>query len=300
MSEHGVWYQSEGDQAQPPDVCQSCMNWYPQKYTDSNAYSFDFIFSSFVELDANGHDCCLVASQSCNPGTGCDTHAITLIYPVFNQTEFNNTATFWAGLSALSPQLTSCTAPGQSQAICPNVNITYQLLNQAQNITIGKNGSIYAPGDALFGKVRISQWSFYSTSTGLKLKLQVGVQNSRINVLTLQPGNNVTSTPPIPTIGGFDTVVITDFYGRQGAVTFGLYALVDGRQVNVNISGVYPHGYDPSQVYVVIEVPKFSSYAEWYFVLFDPSVSNYYNGGVTTSGMLWTIIVLVLLVHRLI
>jgi len=270
----GVVYETEGSAAVPPDYCENCVSYYEEDNGKDNGY-FRYSYRDVTELDANGNECC-TASPSCPANVGCNNHVISDFASVFAVTQSPDAISFTAALSANRQSSNpNCVPPGSGGIICSNFVFSYAKQESEQNVTVALNQNMTLAKSSFRGKVKISNWPFYSTSKGLRIRVQVSCQNTRIDDFILQPGDIATSYPPVAT-SGFDSVYMIDRNGHTGAVTFSHYAIVDNNQngVKINVTGPYQHPYDTSARFFYVDVPKFSSSVEWNSDIFVPSVSN--------------------------
>jgi len=102
------------------------------------------------------------------------------------------------------------------------------------------NETMHMDANSIHMIARVNNWFFSPTSTGVRVKLLVEARGVSAESFKLQPLNLETYSSTSPTVGGFDQVIISDFYKFGGVITFANWAIVDGQTMPVTISGPYP------------------------------------------------------------
>jgi len=282
LESNGNIYRFEGADA-PSGECQVCIEYFRQQDVSLGGV-FRQGYKSFFELDENWDECCDGGGSSCQYDIGCNHHTVEEVQPIFtqvNQTSNSSvnpfTMVFSAGLASLLGQTSSCTPPGSSSNLCANFVFTNRLIVEDSNVIIAGNISLPVKKDSVLITMTISQWLFDSASKGLKMRLQIGGMLLRITEFNMEPGDVQTATPPVAQESGtFTGVQMMSDDGREGQITFSPVAVLDGSDVPTiaNVTGLYPHEYDPYSRYVDIVVPKFNSMVQYSFNIFIPEGSS--------------------------
>jgi len=259
--------QFEGDDQFGFDNCQLCFKYWLTADSSNDTGSqqlFRFEYNSLNELDADGNPCCGAdLSNSCNTGTGCNFHLLPSIPTVFSVNQSANTVLFE---QASFDRLLSPCVPGSDPDFCATLAARNDISSIFDLEFIAENGILVRPAQSLKATLTISDWTFDSHSTGLRVALYT-IPSQEDVTYTLNPGSISTSSPPKEVTQPFNSITIKAGK-RVSVINFSNVAIVDGNSFgqNVTIRGPFAH---PSNRYArlwYIDLPKFSKSLEYYSI----------------------------------
>jgi len=262
----GEWDFSEANA--DTDCEQACPVWYTRKDGKLKGF-FKFEIFQVLELNSTGGACCTNCPTNLNT---CNRRAIYSLQNFFNTTVIMPSKQVkYSGYIGSNPidtqQCTAITDP-----ICPLLEVNYQVYDVAATVKILEQ-SFQVRKDSTFGKFKVTNWSYFANSKGLRVVLLLTVGSTNVNKIVINPGELAN---PAPTTG-FQTATLVDSSGRQGAIAFVNYAVYDGfsQTQNVTISGPYSNPDDSASSLFYVDLPKTTSNGmEIYFNLYLPSLTG--------------------------
>jgi len=262
----GEWDFTEANTA--TDCEQACPVWYARINGKLRGF-FKFAIFQVIELNSTGGGCCTNCPTTLNT---CNRRAIYSLQNFFNTTIItpSKQVVYSGNIGSIPTATQQCTAV--SDPICPLLQVNYQVFDTAGTVNI-LDQSFQVRKDSVFGKFKVTNWSYFANSKGLRVALLLTVGDTNTNKLVINPGE---LSNPGPTTG-FQTATIVDSQGRQAAIAFVNYASYDGLSLaqNVTVSGPYSDPNDSGGSLFYVDLPKTASNGmEIYFNLYLPSLTG--------------------------
>jgi len=276
--------QFEGDDQFGFDNCQLCFKYWLTVDSSNDTVSqqlFRFEYVSLNELDADGNDCCGAdLSNTCNVGIGCNYHLLPSIPTVFSVNQSESAILFE---QASFDRLLSTCVPGSDPDFCATLAGRNDISSIFDLEEIAVNGIIERPAQSLKATLTISDWTFDSHSTGIRIRIYT-IPTQEDVTYTLNPGSISTNSPPKESTQPFNSITI-NAGKRVSVINFSTVAIVDGNSFgqNVTLRGPFAH---PSNRYArqwYIDLPKFSKTLE-YSTIASIEISE--NGDISAANYL--------------